>query len=84
MTTATANASVALGLHNGLIEGGVDHCLYVPDSVMGSLTARCEKDPNIATVVCAREDRSRHRHRGRLFHRQPTVGRRDGGFRDRV
>lgn len=56
MTTATTNASVALGLHNGLIEGGVEHCLYVPDSVMGSLTARCEKNPNIATIVCARED----------------------------
>lgn len=56
MTTATTNASVAAGLHRGLIDGGVDNCLYVPDSVMGSLTARCEKDPNIATVVCARED----------------------------
>lgn len=56
MTAAATTVSVALGLHRGLIDGGVEHCLYVPDSVMGSLTARCEADPNIATVVCARED----------------------------
>lgn len=49
-------AAVAAGLHDGLRAGDVRHCLYVPDSVMGPLTARCETDPAIRTVVCARED----------------------------
>lgn len=49
-------AAVAAGLYDGLCAGNVRHCLYVPDSVMGPLTARCERDPAIRTVVCARED----------------------------
>ena len=49
-------AVVAAGLHDGLKAAGVSHCIYVPDSVLGPLTARCEGDPTIDTVVCARED----------------------------
>jgi sulfopyruvate decarboxylase subunit alpha len=49
-------AAVAAGLHRGLGAGNVGHCIYVPDSVMGPLTTRCEADPSIRTVVCARED----------------------------
>lgn len=48
--------AVAAALHEGLVAGGVSFCLYVPDSVMGPVTSRCEADPGIATVVCARED----------------------------
>lgn len=49
-------AAVAAGLHDGLTAGGVRHGIYVPDSVMGPLTAHCEADAAIQTVVCARED----------------------------
>lgn len=48
--------AVAAGLHDGLGAGRVEHCIYVPDSVMGPLTNRCEKDPAIQTLVAARED----------------------------
>jgi sulfopyruvate decarboxylase TPP-binding subunit len=47
---------VASGLHAGLRAANVRYCLYVPDSVMGPLTAKCEADPEIRTIVCARED----------------------------
>src|SRR6185312_309946 len=47
---------VALALHAGLTSSGVQHCVYLPDSVMNPLTARLEADPAIATYVCARED----------------------------
>jgi sulfopyruvate decarboxylase TPP-binding subunit len=48
--------AVAAGLHDGLKAAHVEHCIYVPDSVLGLLTDRCEKDPAIRTTVCARED----------------------------
>src|SRR5215469_14320628 len=48
--------SVADAMHEGLRAGHVEHCIYVPDSVMGPLTDRCEKDSSIETLVCARED----------------------------
>ena len=51
-------AAVADGVHRGLTGGGVQQCIYIPDSVMGPLTTRCEDDPEIQTIVCAREDES--------------------------
>jgi len=48
--------AVADGLHDGLVAGEVGHCIYVPDLVMLPVTSRCEADPSIRTIVCARED----------------------------
>jgi sulfopyruvate decarboxylase TPP-binding subunit len=49
-------AAVADGLHAGLAAGGVGHYIYLPDSVMNPLNVRAERDPAMATYVCARED----------------------------
>jgi sulfopyruvate decarboxylase subunit alpha len=49
-------ASVADGLHAGLVAGGVSHFVYVPDSVMGPLSDHAERDPSMTTIVCSRED----------------------------
>lgn len=49
-------ASVADGLYAGLAAGGVSHFVYLPDSVMGPLSSRAERDPSMTTIVCARED----------------------------
>jgi sulfopyruvate decarboxylase TPP-binding subunit len=49
-------AAVADGLHAGLVDAGVRHLVYLPDSVMNPLTKRAENDPEIATYLCARED----------------------------
>ena len=49
-------ASVADGMHAGLVTGGVSHFVYLPDSVMGPLSSRAERDPSMMTIVCARED----------------------------
>ena len=46
----------AAAIHAGLVAAGIEFCLYLPDSGTGALTALCEADPNITTIVCARED----------------------------
>jgi len=47
---------VAAALHAGLIAGGVEFAVYLPDSVTGGLTSRLENDPAITAMLCARED----------------------------
>jgi sulfopyruvate decarboxylase TPP-binding subunit len=54
--TKLVSSDLADALHAGLIAAGVRHCIYLPDSVMGPLTDRCERDARIDTLVCARED----------------------------
>jgi sulfopyruvate decarboxylase subunit alpha len=49
-------ATSADGLYAGLVAGGVSHFIYVPDSAMGLLSGHAERDPAMATIVCARED----------------------------
>jgi sulfopyruvate decarboxylase TPP-binding subunit len=46
----------AAAIHAGLVAAGIDFCIYLPDSGTGALTELCEADPNITTIVCARED----------------------------
>ena len=44
-------ATVADGLHAGLVAGGVSHFIYLPDSVMNPLTARAEAKLGIVLLA---------------------------------
>ena len=50
------NLDNARAFHRGLRAGGVDFAVYVPDSILDPVEALLESDPEVQTVVCARED----------------------------
>jgi sulfopyruvate decarboxylase TPP-binding subunit len=50
------NLDNADAFHRGLRAGGVDFAVYVPDSILDPVEALLEADPDVQTVVCARED----------------------------
>jgi len=54
--TSTYNLDNARALHRALRVGGVNFAVYLPDSIFDALEERLERDPDIQTVVCARED----------------------------
>ena len=47
---------VAAAFHAALRDGGVDFAVYIPDSLLDPIERLLDDDPNIETVVCARED----------------------------
>jgi len=46
----------ATQLHLGLKDGGIDFAVYLPDSTLPPVERLLRDDPDIQTVVCARED----------------------------
>jgi sulfopyruvate decarboxylase TPP-binding subunit len=50
------NLDNAQAIHRGLRAGGVNFAVYLPDSILDPLEALLEADPEVQTVVCARED----------------------------
>ncbi len=48
--------SLAERLATSLVAGGVTLAVYLPDSVLFSVTAALERDAAIRTIVCSRED----------------------------
>jgi sulfopyruvate decarboxylase TPP-binding subunit len=48
--------SAAQAIYDGLKTGGVTFAVYLPDSVLYGTERLLEEDPEIRTVVCARED----------------------------
>jgi len=46
----------ATQLYLGLKEGGIDFAVYLPDSTLPPVERLLRDDPDIQTVVCARED----------------------------
>jgi sulfopyruvate decarboxylase TPP-binding subunit len=50
------NLDNARAFHRGLRAGGVDFAVYLPDSILDPIEALLESDPEVQTVVCARED----------------------------
>ncbi len=47
---------LARELHAGLRAGGVTFAVYLPDSVLSGVEGLLEDDPDVVSVVCARED----------------------------
>jgi sulfopyruvate decarboxylase subunit alpha len=50
------NLDNARAFHRALRAGGVDFAIYVPDSILDPVEELLEADPEVQTVVCARED----------------------------
>jgi sulfopyruvate decarboxylase subunit alpha len=50
------NLDVAQAFHRALRAGGVDFAVYLPDSLLDPIERILEEDPDVQTVVCARED----------------------------
>ena len=48
--------AAAESFYRALREGGVDFAVYLPDSILDPLECLLEEDPEVQTVVCARED----------------------------
>jgi sulfopyruvate decarboxylase subunit alpha len=57
MSTADGyNLAAAQAFYRALRDGGVDFAVYLPDSVLDPIERLLEDDPDVQTVVCARED----------------------------
>jgi len=57
MSTADEfSLNAAQAFHRALRGGGVDFAVYLPDSVLDPIERLLEDDPEVQTVVCARED----------------------------
>src|ERR1041384_3570255 len=57
MTTSGGyDMAAAERFYRALREGGVDFAVYLPDSILDPLECLLEEDPEVQTVVCARED----------------------------
>jgi sulfopyruvate decarboxylase TPP-binding subunit len=56
MTQADRATDPAEAIHRGLRAAGVDFVVHLPDSVLSGAMARLAGDPEITTVLCARED----------------------------
>jgi sulfopyruvate decarboxylase TPP-binding subunit len=52
----TYNSDNARALYEALRQGGVDFAVYLPDSLLDPIEQLLEADPEVQTVVCARED----------------------------
>lgn len=52
----TYNLENARAVHQALRAGGVDFAVYLPDSLLDPIEQLLEADPEVQTVVCARED----------------------------
>jgi sulfopyruvate decarboxylase TPP-binding subunit len=50
------NVEAARAFHRSLRDGGVDFAVYLPDSLLDPIEYLLEHDPEVKTVVCARED----------------------------
>jgi sulfopyruvate decarboxylase subunit alpha len=52
----TYNVDNAQAIYEALRAGGVDFAVYLPDSLLDPIEELLEADPEVQTVVCARED----------------------------
>jgi sulfopyruvate decarboxylase TPP-binding subunit len=50
------NLENARAIYQALRDGGVDFAVYLPDSLLDPIEQLLEADPEVQTVVCARED----------------------------
>lgn len=52
----SGDRSPASSFVRGALRSGIDTCVYLPDSCLTPIVRRFQRDSNIATISCARED----------------------------